>query len=239
MEYLNTLMSTVEQALNQSGATFIAIPLAFFLGLLSALVSAVCTLPILGAIVGYAGIQNTDEKNSKWLSAVTFFIGAALSLIILGGVAAVVGQAAQGVLGQYWKIFAGFVAILMGLAAMKILPMPMKKEKRGFDFSARMSGRWGALLFGLIGGGAVSVASLSCNPGIFIIIGTAVLQGVTWWLVGVLIAFSLGFALPLGGLMLGVSYTTASVKFRKIEKFARILAGLLLLLAGFYFIGTV
>ena len=97
MEYLNTLMSTVEQALNQSGATFIAIPLAFFLGLLSALVSAVCTLPILGAIVGYAGIQNTDEKNSKWLSAVTFFIGAALSLINIKEKNKIIEQNKQGV----------------------------------------------------------------------------------------------------------------------------------------------
>jgi len=31
----------------------------------------------------------------------------------------------------------------------------------------------GALLFGIVGGGAVSVSSLACNPGVFSIIGAA------------------------------------------------------------------
>ncbi len=84
--------------------------------------------------------------------------------------------------------------------------------------SAR-SGWLGTLVFGLVGGGAVSVCSLACNPGIFIILGAAMLQGFTFWMAGILAAYALGFSLPLGALMLGVSFATAAVKFRGMECF--------------------
>lgn len=43
-------------------------------------------------------------------------------------------------------------------------------------------------------------------------------------------------ALPLGGLMLGVSFGAAAVKFKGLETAVRGLAGVLLVAAGFYFL---
>ena len=238
MEWFRTMLTSATAAFDQAGVGFAAIPLALALGLLSAVVSACCTLPVLGIIVGYAGARKDNTLRARLLSAGSFFLGAVLSLVILGAVAAMVGQVAQGTLGRYWKVFAGFVAIVLGLGALNLLPFKLPQGKAKFGVKNRSGGVVGALLFGIVGGGAVSVSSLACNPGIFIIIGAAVLQGVTLWMTAVLIAYAVGFALPLGALMLGVSFGAAAVKFKGLETAVRGLAGVLLVSAGFYFLWT-
>lgn len=238
MEWFRTLLAGATAAFDQAGVGFAAIPLALALGLLSAIVSACCTLPVLGIIVGYAGARKDNSQKAKLLSAGAFFLGAVLSLVILGAVAAMVGQVAQGTLGRYWKLFAGFLAIVLGLGALNLLPFKLPQRKAKFGTRSPSTGVVGALLFGLIGGGAVSVSSLACNPGIFIIIGAAVLQGVTLWMTAILVAYSIGFALPLGALMLGVSFGAAAITFKGLETVVRGLAGVILVAAGFYFLWT-
>ena len=238
MEWFRSMLTSATAAFDQAGVGFAAIPLALALGLLSAVVSACCTLPVLGIIVGYAGARKDNSLRSRLMSAGSFFLGTVLSLVILGAVAAMVGQVAQGTLGRYWKVFAGFLAIVLGLGALNLLPFKLPQGKAKFGVKGRSGGVLGALLFGIVGGGAVSVSSLACNPGIFIIIGAAVLQGVTLWMTAVLVAYAIGFALPLGGLMLGVSFGAAAVTFKGLESAVRGLAGVLLVVAGFYFLWT-
>lgn len=238
MEWFRALLVGATAAFDQAGVGFVAIPLAFALGLLSAVVSACCTLPVLGIIVGYAGARKDNSLRAKLMSAGAFFLGAVLSLVILGAVAAMIGQVAQGTLGRYWKVFAGAVAIVLGLGSLNLLPFKLPQRKAKLGVKNRSSGLLGALLFGIVGGGAVSVSSLACNPGIFIIIGAAVLQGVTLWMTAILVAYAFGFALPLGALMLGVSFGTVAVKFKGLETSMRVFAGVLLVVVGFYFLWT-
>ena len=54
------MLTSVTAAFDQAGVGFVAIPLALALGLLSAVVSACCTLPVLGIIVGYAGARKDN-----------------------------------------------------------------------------------------------------------------------------------------------------------------------------------
>jgi cytochrome c biogenesis protein CcdA len=238
MDWIRSMLSGIGAAFDHAGASPFAIPLAFLLGLLSAVASACCTLPVLGVIVGYAGTRGDRTVRERLLAAVSFFAGAALSLVILGGVAAAIGQVAQSTLGRYWKVFAGVAAILLGLGTLNLLPFRLPHRERKMGAANSGGGLFGALLFGLVGGGAVSVCSLACNPGIFIILGAAVLQGVTLWMAGILVAYAIGFALPLGALMLGVSFGTAAVKFRGMETVVRCVAGVLLIVVGFYFLWT-
>jgi cytochrome c biogenesis protein CcdA len=225
-------------AFDRTGAGPVAIPLAFVLGLLSAVVSACCTLPVLSVVVGYAGTRSDKGTRARLVSAGVFVLGAALALVILGAVAAAIGQVAQSTLGRYWKLFAGILAIVLGLGALSLLPFNPFGSGRKLRMGSVKSGWLGALAFGLVGGGAVSVCSLACNPGIFIILGAAMLQGFTLWMVGILVAYALGFSLPLGALMLGVSSATAAVKFKGMESVVRRVAGVVLVAVGFYFLWT-
>ena len=232
------MLEGVGAAFDRTGAGPWAIPLAFALGLLSAVASACCALPVLGLVVGYAGTRPDRGFRARLVSAGVFVLGAALALVILGAVAAAIGQAAQSALGSYWKLAAGAIAIVMGLGSLGALPFHTPDMSRKVSATAAKSGWLGTLAFGLVGGGAVSVCSLACNPGIFIILGAALLQGFTLWMAGILTAYALGFALPLGALMLGVSLAAAAVKFKGLEALVCKAAGLLLIAAGFYFLST-
>src|SRR5512143_2379735 len=144
-----------------------ALPLAFLLGLASAVASTCCTLPVFGAIVGYAGMQEITDRRSNLLGAFFFMVGSIIALLILGSVAGLIGQVAQSVLGSYWKIFAGVVAIIVGLGALNLLPFKIPGMKSG-PVGNPKRGLLEAAIVGLIMGGAVSVCSMGCNPGIFI-----------------------------------------------------------------------
>jgi len=195
-------------------------------------------LPVLSIVVGYAGTRVDRGTRAKVVAAGVFVLGAALALVILGAVAAAIGQVAQSTLGRYWKLFAGILAIVLGLGTLSLLPINPLGSGGKLRVGSAKSGWLGALAFGLVGGGAVSVCSLACNPGIFIILGAAMLQGFTLWMAGILVAYALGFSLPLGALMLGVSFATAAVKFKGMETAVRRVAGVVLIAVGFYFLWT-
>jgi len=227
-------------ALEQAGMGPMALPLAFLLGLASAVASTCCTLPVFGAIVGYAGMQEANDRRSNLLGAFFFMLGSIIALLIFGSVAGLIGQVAQSVLGNYWKVFAGVVAIIVGLGALNLLPfkIPGIKEQVNRNIETRKRGFLGAAAVGLVIGGAVSVCSLGCNPGIFIILGVAVLQGYTLWMFGILGAYAVGFSLPLAALMLGVTIGKSAIGFKKADSAIRLVAGVVLITVGFYFLST-
>jgi cytochrome c biogenesis protein CcdA len=68
---------------------------AGLLGLVSAVASACCTLPVLGAIVAYSGTRESSDKRTNLLTAAFLMLGTILALVILGVVAGYVGQVAQ------------------------------------------------------------------------------------------------------------------------------------------------
>ena len=237
MDWIVSLSEWARITLEQAGTSPWALPLAFLLGISSAVASTCCTLPVFGAIVGYAGTRQATSQRSNLFDAGFFMIGTTAALIILGGVAGLIGQVAQTVLGQYWKIFAGIIAVAVGLGALNLLPFTIPQTNRGTINSFRR-GLLGAAIVGLVIGGAVSVCSLACNPGFFIILGVAVLQGYTLWMFGILTAYAVGFSLPLTALMAGVSFGKSAIRFKKADKAIRIAAGVVLIGIGFYFFMT-
>jgi len=237
MEWIRSTMEWATTVLEQTGVGPSALPVAFLLGLLSAIACTCCTLPVLGAVAGYSGTQKDKGHRSNLVAALFFMLGAVIATVILGAVAALLGQVAQSTLGTYWKLFAGIIAIFVGLAALKLLPFKLpglnmshgKSEPKGF---------LGVAVFGLIVGGGIGACSLPCNPGIVIVLGVAVLQGYTFWMIAMLIAYAIGFSLPLAAIMVGVSFGTSSIKVKKAEAVVRTIAGILLIFAGFYFLAT-
>ena len=237
MEWIQTITEWAKTVFEQTGFRPAALPLAFLLGLVSAIASACCTLPVLGAIVGYSGTQKRSGHRSNLLAALFFMLGTVVAMVVLGSVAGFIGQVAQSVLGKYWKIFAGLIAIFVGLGALNLLPF--KLSQRGTsENKSEPKGLVGAAVVGFIMGGGVSVCSLACNPGIYIVLGVAVLQGYTLWAMAILAAYAIGFSLPLAAIMLGVSFGSSAIKAKKAEVAIRITGGVLLIVAGFYFLGT-
>ncbi len=223
----------------ESGAFTLAVPAAaFLLGLVSSVASACCSLPVLGAIVGYSGVRKVNNHRANLLTAFFFMLGTIIAFIILGSVAGFLSQVAQTTLGKYWKLFAGVILIFFGLAVLRLLPFKLPRLRTS-ESKSRQKGFFGAVLFGLVVGGGVGVCSLPCNPGIFIVLGVVILQGYSLWAVALLVAYAIGFSLPLAAIMLGVSFGKMAVKAKTADMAIRIVAGILLITAGFYFLATI
>jgi cytochrome c biogenesis protein CcdA len=214
-----------------------ALPLAFLLGLVSAVASACCTLPAMGMLVAYSGTREDANRKTAFATAIAFMIGTTLALIVLGFVAGFVGQAAQALLGRYWKLFAGVIAVVLGLAALKLLPLKPPQLVRKTETRSAVHGMLGTVIVGLLMGGGVAAASLPCNPGIYIVIGASILMGHILWGMVLMAAFGVGFSLPLGAILFGVAFGKASIKAQKAEVAIRTVAGVLLVCAGFYLLG--
>lgn len=237
MNWIYSVLESARSTLDAAGTSPIALVPAFLLGIMSALASVCCTLPVLGAIVGYAGIGKSADRRTNILGALSFMIGTIIALMVLGSVAGLVSQVAQNTLGKYWKLFAGVLAILLGLGTLDLLPFKIGHKSTGQGV-VRSRGFLGSAVFGLVMGGAVSVCSLACNPGIYIILGVAVLKGYTAWMLGILAAFAIGFSLPLTLLVLGVSLGKTAMRFRNAERLIRYVGGIVLILVGFYFLSS-
>lgn len=228
------MLETITNTLRSASMGPAAVPLALLLGLVSAVASACCTLPAMGMLVAYSGTREEVNRRTAFASAASFMVGSTLALIVLGFVAGFVGQAAQALLGRYWRLFAGLIAVVLGLAALKLLPL--KLPQLGGTAEAKSMGRGvlGVAVVGLLMGGGVAACSLGCNPGIYIVLGAAVLQGHALWGMVLMAAFGIGFSLPLSAILFGVSFGKASLKAQKAEAAIRVVAGVLLVGVGFY-----
>jgi cytochrome c biogenesis protein CcdA len=230
------MLEYVTNTLQQVASEPLGLVFALILGVVSAATSACCTLPALGILVGYSGARVKANRKDVFRSAILFTLGTVLSLMIIGEIAGFVGQVAQNSLGRYWKVFAGIVAILFGLATLKLLPF--KLSFGNYGKAIHSSGKIGTVLAGLILGGIVAVSSLPCNPGIFIVLGAAILQGRVIWATLLLAMFAVGFSLPLGAVLLGVSLGKTSLVAKNADVAIRWISGVILLAAGFYFLIT-
>ena len=232
------MLKEITDALQAASMGPAAVPLALLLGLVSAVASACCTLPAMGMLVAYSGTREDANRRTAFASAVWFLIGTTLALIVLGFVAGFVGQTAQAFLGRYWKVFAGAVAVLLGLATLKLLPfrLPQRAAKDGSPSAS--DAKMGAALGGLFLGGGVAACSLPCNPGIFIVLGASVLLGRIVWGMVLMAAFAVGFSLPLSAILFGVSFGKASLKAQKADAAIRAVAGVLLVGAGLYLLAS-
>ena len=228
------MLESITNTLRSASMGPAAVPLALLLGLVSAVASACCTLPAMGMLVAYSGTREDANRRTAFASAASFMVGSTLALIVLGFVAGFIGQAAQSLLGRYWRLFAGLIAVVLGLAALKLLPL--KLPQFGGTAGARPTSRGalGVAVVGLLMGGGVAACSLGCTPGMYIVLGASVLQGHALWGMVLMAAFGIGFSLPLSAILFGVSFGKASIKAQKAEAAIRVVAGVLLVGAGFY-----
>lgn len=237
-ESITTALQSITNTLQSASLGPAALPLALLLGLVSALASACCTLPAMGMLVAYSGTREDANRRTALVSAISFAIGTTLALMVLGLVAGFVGQAAQALLGGYWKLFAGVTAVVLGLAALKLLPLKLPQLVRTTETRSTVQGMLGTVVVGLLMGGGVAAASLPCNPGIFIVIGASIMMGHIFWGMVLMAAFGVGFSLPLGAILFGVAFGKASLKAQKAEAAIRVIAGVLLVGTGFYLLAT-
>lgn len=224
--------SYVKNVLESSGYGPIGVVLASLLGVLSALASACCTLPFIGAIVGYT-IARKSEHADKLRTGLFFMTGVIITILVIGCLFVFAGQTIQKFSGYYWKIIVGSATILFGIGALELFPFKFPSLK--IFPENNIAGSITPWIAGLIFGGAITISSLPCNPGIYIILGAAVIQKHVLWAFLCLTGYAIGFSIPLSLVVFGLSAGKNLVRLRSAEKIARTIGGILLIAVGIYF----
>jgi cytochrome c biogenesis protein CcdA len=228
---MQNMITTIKSMLDSAGYGPVSIAFSFILGILSAIASACCTLPLIGAVAGFSISQN-DNRTKALRSALLFMAGAVVALLATGWVIIFFGQSAIRISGGYWKIAAGCMALLFGIGSLRLFPFAMPKLP--FMTSGNKSGTVTSGFSGVVFGGTIAVTSLPCNPGIFVILGAAVLEKHTIWAVTNLFAYAIGYSAPLSALVFGLSFGKSIVRLQKAENVVRTAAGILLIAAAMY-----
>jgi cytochrome c biogenesis protein CcdA len=138
----------------------------------------------------------------------------------------------------YWKLFAGFVFVLFGLANLDLLPLKLTKP----EFLGGTWRKWspGATIYGFAVGGGATACSAFCNPVLPAALAVTTLQGHTLWGAAILAVFSVGYSLPLAGVLvgLGFGFSRLTLVIQKINPIIKTIAGILLIVIGFYLLAT-
>jgi cytochrome c-type biogenesis protein len=210
------------------------LPAAFFFGVLGS-VSSCCTLPVLGAVAGYAGGLGERRGRRELLIVGLFFaLGTILSLAVLGAVAGFVGRVAGASLGKYWRLAAGLMMVLFGLMAVGFLKLRVPGPR--IERQAEARGVAGALLYGLALGGGTTACAFGCNPLLPMAMGAAALKGATLLGAAMLAVFAIGYSLPLTAGLVGIGFGVGRLGriAARVMPAARIGGGIVLMGVGFY-----
>jgi len=140
-------------------------------------------------------------------------------------------------LGLYWKLFAGFISVLFGLATLGFLPFDL--AKLGFNGDAWQMKSSGATVYGLAVGGGAAACSVCCNPVLPVALAVTTLQGQTLWGAAILTVFSIGYSLPMVGVLvgMGLGFRRLTTVLQTISPVIQKVAGVLLIVLGFYLLG--
>jgi len=228
----------ISSVLSSDHAGVIVLGAVFLLGVISVFTCA-CNFAVLGAVAGYTGtVSATGKTKIVVISSISFLLGTVIAWSAAGYLIGFAGQFVSASMGDYWKIAAGIIAILFGVYTLDILPFKVKGIS--LNFQNRKSSIAGAVLFGFVMGGAVSLGSLCCNPIFPIVMGASFLKGSTLWGFAMLFFYALGYGVTLAAAMLGVGLGLGKIS-ALLSKFAvaiKYVGGITLIVLGFYLLLT-
>jgi len=226
----------VQQAIEAPEFGFWALPAALVLGLLTA-VGSCCNVAMLAAVAGFAGSREGLRRRDVALTCVCFLAGTVVALAAVGAAIGYLGQAAGQGIGRVGALFAGFVTIFFGLWALKLVPVRLPKV--GLPKGWRPRGLGGSALFGLAAGASSATCAVACSgPLVPIVLGLAVMRGQGLWGLLIMTAFAIGYSAPLTAMMLGVGLGRLSGLTARAAGPIRVVAGLLLVGAGFWMLAS-
>jgi len=228
----------IQQVLNAPQFGALVLPAGFLLGLITAIGCLACSAPLLAAVVGYAGSRENVQKRDIFLIAGFFMLGTVLALSVAGFVVGYIGQIAGSTFGLYGKLLIAIITILLGFAALNLLPFKIPSFNPIKTNLPR--GILGASVMGLgVGGASITYTMACCGPMILpVVLGLSVLKGEGIWGALILAAFAIGYSLPMVAAILGIGMGKLTGTANKIATPIRMASGVLLVVAGFWLIFT-
>lgn len=205
--------------------------LVFFGGLVTSI--GPCNVAMIPLIIGYIGGSHELPRRQAFNISLVFAVGLAVTFMLLGVIAALLG----GLLGggtRIWYYLVAGVCFIIGLQMLGVLHLSLPTWFGGLRDKVKAKGLFGAFLLGLVSG---LVASQCATPVLAAILTYVLAQKASLVYGAVLLfIYSLGRGVPivLAGTFTGVLKNLAAA--RKWVELAEKASGVILLLVGLYFI---
>ena len=225
MAQLDLLLESFARILPDLGA--VALLLAFVAGVITSLLP--CFFSTIPLIIGYVGGTATDAKRGFALSAM-FALGMALTMTVLGILAALAGQLFLWG-GRWFYLIVGALMILMSLQLFGVYEFIPSTYLTSVS---KRRGMFGALLTGILAG---LFASPCSTPVLIVLLSLVATQGNVVWGILLLLSFSLGHAVLIIaiGTSVGLArHITSSPRYGTISTILQIMMALLTLALGLY-----
>ena len=224
----------INLALSNEQASLYVLAAVLLLGMLSVFTCA-CNFAIIGGVAGYSGASQAAVKTRMMIwKGFAFLIGTIISMSVIGALFGFAGKWVSDSLGNYWKIAAGLISILIGLYSMELVPykVPGISIKPG----GSQQNYFTAIIFGLAVGGLSAACNSCCNPFFPVILAASFVKGSTMWGFIMLATFALGFGLPLAAMIIGISLGLGKISksLSLVVNIVKYAGGTALVALGFY-----
>jgi len=189
-----------------------------------------CILASIPLVIGFVGGYAGGNKRQAFFYSLTFVVGLAVIMSILGAMAALMGTM-FGDVGIYWYFVVAVILIVMGLQLSGLINLKLAGNAQ--RFLPQRTGLVGALILGMLFG---LVLSPCASPVLAVILTLAAVQGHVAYGSTLLFAYALGQGtlILVAGTFTGVIESYLQSKSAKVGTMLQKAAGGLIFLAGCY-----
>ncbi|MBA3074125.1 MAG: cytochrome c biogenesis protein CcdA [Anaerolineae bacterium] len=209
--------------------------LGYFLVFLGGIVTSIgpCNVAMIPLIIGFIGGSHDVPKKKAFSISLVFTIGLAVTFMLLGIIASLVGGLIGGTT-HIWYYLVAVVCFVIGLQMLGVLKISTPMWFGGLREKVKAKGLFGAFLLGLISG---LVASQCATPVLAAILTYVMAQkaGLAYGAV-LLFLYSLGRGVPI---ILAGTFTGVLKSLRFFGKWSELLekvSGGIIILVGLYFL---
>ena len=189
-----------------------------------------CILASIPLVIGFVGGYAGGNKKQAFLYSLTFVVGLAIVMSILGAAAALMGTM-FGQVGVYWYFVVAVILMAMGLQLSGLIHLKLGAASQ--KFLPQRTGLIGALILGALFG---LVLSPCASPVLAVILTLAAVKGEVAYGSSLLFAYALGQGtlIILAGTFTGVIESFLQSKGAKFGTIMQRVAGFLIFLVGAY-----
>ncbi len=190
-----------------------------------------CILASIPLVIGFVGGYAGGNKKQAFYYSLTFVMGLALVMSVLGAVAALMGTM-FGDVGAGWRFVIALIFMVMGLQLAGVINLKLGGNAQ--RFLPQRTGLIGALILGMLFG---LVLSPCASPVLAVILTLAAVKGEVAYGSSLLFAYALGQGtlVILAGTFTGVVESFLQSRGAKASLLMQQVAGFLIFFAGAYF----
>jgi cytochrome c-type biogenesis protein len=210
--------------------------LGYILAFLGGLVTSLgpCNLATIPLIVGFVGGSRNLARGRAFALSLAFAVGLAITFMLLGVAAALVG----GLIGssnRWWYYLVAGICFLIGLRMLGVFQFELPMIFGGLRERIGLKGIPGALALGLVSG---LVASQCATPVLAAILTYVMAEGAITYGATLLFVYALGRGVPV---VLAGTFTGALKEMQALGRWSPVIeraSGVIILAVGFYFLWT-